>query len=212
MQEVILKKTLFGGYDRFEVLNCINALQIKLNRVQKNSKELDELKREINRLKAEIAEKDYEISALTAELAENEEAKHKNRPAELFLKQTEEYADSYIRAARSLESSVKIQTAQRVGEAKKQLERLQASLDEASNAVDGIFISASELKAEYKSINKGCKEILKNTSATAKPEKPTEKKKPAKRKKSEKTAAKTKSPNDDVIELLNLTEEKYKNI
>ena len=41
MQEVILKKVMFGGYDCADVMNHINALQIKLNRAIKDAEKLE---------------------------------------------------------------------------------------------------------------------------------------------------------------------------
>lgn len=215
MQEVILKKVMFGGYDGFDVMNHINAMRIKLNRAEKSSRELDELRDETKRLKAQLAAKEAEISELNGIIAEHEEKLRRDRPAEHFLRQSEEYAESYINAARSLESSVKEQTSTQIGKAKGQIEALQACLNEALNTVDELFVSISELKAEHKNVNKSCREILKKTSAVAeKAGKPTNAKKAATKKKSEKATAKTKakSESDEAIELLDKTAAKYKKI
>ena len=72
MQEVILKKVMFGGYDCYEVMNHINAMQIKLNRTKKDTDKLEQLRREADELKAEISEKDEEISQLTEKIKERE--------------------------------------------------------------------------------------------------------------------------------------------
>lgn len=215
MQEVILKKVMFGGYDSFDVMNHINAMRIKLNRAKKSSSELDELRSEIERLRAQLAAKEAEISELNDIIAEHEERIRRDRPAESFLRQSEEYADSYIKAARSLESSVKEQTSSQIVKAKDQIEALQACLNEALNTLDELFVSISELKAEHRNINKSCREIVKKTSAVAeKSEKPTNVKKAATKKKSEKATAKTiaKSESDEAIELLDKTAAKYKKI
>ena len=73
MQEVILKKVMFGGYDCYEVMNRINAMQIKLNRTKKDSDKLEALIREADGLKSEIAEKDEEIIHLTEKIRERED-------------------------------------------------------------------------------------------------------------------------------------------
>ena len=150
MQEVILKKVMFGGYDCYEVMNHINAMQIKLNRTKKDTDKLEQLRREADELKAEISEKDEEISQLTEKIKEREETLKKNQPSKHFLKKTEEYTDNYIEAARSLEKSVRELTADQVLEAKQRIKDLQAELDNISSAIEETFVSVSDLKNEYK--------------------------------------------------------------
>lgn len=210
MQEVILKKVMFGGYDSFDVMNHINAMRIKLNRAKKSSSELDELRSEIERLRAQLAAKEAEISELNDIIAEHKKRIRRDRPAESFLRQSEEYADSYIKAARSLESSVKEQTNVQIGKAKGQINALQTCLDEALKKVDELFFSISELETEHENVNKSCREILTKASAVA--GKPASKKKTSAKKKSDKPIAKAKSESDEAIELLDKTAAKYKKI
>lgn len=213
MQEVILKKVMFGGYDGFDVMNHINAMRIKLNRAEKSSRELSELRGEIERLRAQLAAKESEISELNGIIAEREEKIRRDRPAESFLKQSEEYADSYVKAARSLESSVKEQTSTQIEKAKGQINALQTCLDDALGKVDELFFSISELETEHENVNKSCREILAKASAIAvKPEKPASEKKTSAKKKSDKPTAKAKSESDEAIELLDKTAAKYKKI
>ncbi len=216
MQEVILKKVMFGGYDCYEVMNHINAMQIKLNRTKKDSDKLDELKREADGLKAEIAEKDEEIACLSEKIQEREDALKKNQPSKLFLKKTEEYTDNYIEAARSLEKSVRELTADQVLEAKQRIKGLQAELDSISAAIEETFVSVSDLKNEYKDINKSYKEIINETAAAEKKEKKPAEKKTAKKttKKTTKKSSpkKTKADNAEALELIRQSEEKYNNI
>lgn len=215
MQEVILKKVMFGGYDCYEVMNRINAMQIKLNRTKKDSDKLEALIREADGLKSEIAEKDEEIIHLTEKIREREEALEKNRPSKLFLKKTEEYTDNYIEAARSLEKSVRELTADQVLEAKQRIKDLQDELESISSAIGETFVSVSDLKNEYKNINKSYKEIINETAAEKKEKKPAEKK--TTKKSTKKTTKKSppKKPNADnteALELIRQSEEKYKNL
>lgn len=215
MQEVILKKVMFGGYDCYEVMNRINAMQIKLNRTKKDSDKLEALIRKADGLKSEIAEKDEEIIHLTEKIREREEALEKNQPSKLFLKKTEEYTDNYIEAARSLEKSVRELTADQVLEAKQRIKDLQDELESISSAIGETFVSVSDLKNEYKNINKSYKEIINETAAEKKEKKPAEKK--TTKKSTKKTTKKSppKKPNADnseALELIRQSEEKYKNL
>lgn len=215
MQEVILKKVMFGGYDCYEVMNRINAMQIKLNRTKKDSDKLEALIREADGLKSEIAEKDEEIIHLTEKIREREEALEKNQPSKLFLKKTVEYTDNYIEAARSLEKSVRELTADQVLEAKQRIKDLQDELESISSAIGETFVSVSDLKNEYKNINKSYKEIINETAAEKKEKKPAEKK--TTKKSTKKTTKKSppKKPNADnseALELIRQSEEKYKNL
>lgn len=216
MQEVILKKVMFGGYDCYEVMNHINAMQIKLNRAKKDTHKLTELREEAEELKAEIAEKDEEIFRLTQEIERRTDELKNNRPAKLFLKQTKEYTDNYIEAARSLEKSVRDLTAEQVLGAKESIKNLQSELDGVSTEVVEIFVSVSDLKNEYKEINKSYKEMISETAAAEKKEKkPTEKKaakKTAKKTSGKASTKKTKADNSEALELIRQSEEKYNNI
>ena len=215
MQEVILKKVMFGGYDCYEVMNRINAMQIKLNRTKKDSDKLEALIREADGLKSEIAEKDEEIIHLTEKIREREEALEKNQPSKLFLKKTEEYTGNYIEAARSLEKSVRELTADQVLEAKQRIKDLQDELESISSAIGETFVSVSDLKNEYKNINKSYKEIINKTAAEKKEKKPAEKKTTKKSTKKTTKKSPSKKPNADnseALELIRQSEEKYKNL
>lgn len=215
MQEVILKKVMFGGYDCYEVMNRINAMQIKLNRTKKDSDKLEALIREADGLKSEIAEKDEEIIHLTEKIREREEALEKNQPSKLFLKKTEVYTDNYIEAARSLEKSVRELTADQVLEAKQRIKDLQDELESISSAIGETFVSVSDLKNEYKNINKSYKEIINETAAEKKEKKPAEKKTTKKSTKKTTKKSPSKKPNADnseALELIRQSEEKYKNL
>lgn len=215
MQEVILKKVMFGGYDCYEVMNRINAMQIKLNRTKKDSDKLEALIREADGLKSEIAEKDEEIIHLTEKIREREEALEKNQLSKLFLKKTEEYTDNYIEAARSLEKSVRELTADQVLEAKQRIKDLQDELESISSAIGETFVSVSDLKNEYKNINKSYKEIINETAAEKKEKKPAEKKTTKKSTKKTTKNSPPKKPNADnseALELIRQSEEKYKNL
>lgn len=213
MQEVILKKVMFGGYDCYEVMNHINAMQVKLNRIKKDSDKLSELQREAEELRTVISEKDSEILELTEEIAEREASLKKDQPSKAFLKQTEEYTDNYVEAARSLEKSVRELTADQVIDAKENVKNLQEELDRISSALGETFAAISELKNEYRDINKSYKEMISETAAA---EKKSSEKKTAKKntKKTTKKSSpkKAKSDNAEALELIRQSEEKYNNL
>ena len=213
MQEVILKKVMFGGYDCYEVMNHINAMQIKLNRIKNDSDKLSELQREAEELRTVISEKDSEILELTEEIAEREASLKKDQPSKAFLKQTEEYTDNYVEAARSLEKSVRELTADQVVDAKENVKNLQEELDRISSALVETFAAISELKNEYRDINKSYKEMISETAAA---EKKSSEKKTAKKstKKTTKKSSpkKAKSDNAEALELIRQSEEKYNNL
>lgn len=213
MQEVILKKVMFGGYDCYEVMNHINAMQVKLNRIKNDSDKLSELQHEAEELRTVISEKDSEILELTEEIAEREASLKKDQPSKAFLKQTEEYTDNYVEAARSLEKSVRELTADQVIDAKENVKNLQEELDRISLALGETFAAISELKNEYRDINKSYKEMISETAAA---EKKSSEKKTAKKstKKTTKKSSpkKAKSDNAEALELIRQSEEKYNNL
>ena len=218
MQEVILKKVMFGGYDCADVMNHINALQIKLNRAKKDAEKLESLRAETERLRSEIAEKDIEISELSREISEREEDVKKNQPTKRFLRQAEECSDNYIESARFFGNSVKDMTSEQIEDAKENIAAVQEYLDSVSMLLGETLSSLSDLKKEYRSISKSYKEILSRTTATEKKEKKTVPKKTEAKKTSQKPVEKksarksAKSDNSEALELIRRTEEKYNNI
>lgn len=218
MQEVILKKVMFGGYDCADVMNHINALQIKLNRAKKDAEKLESLRAETERLRSEIAEKDIEISELSREISEREEDVKKNQPTKRFLRQAEECSENYIESARFFGNSVKDMTSEQIEDAKENIAAVQEYLDSISMLLGETFSSLSDLKKEYRSISKSYKEILNRTTAAEKKEKKTAPKKNEAKKTSQKPVEKksarksAKSDNSEALELIRRTEEKYNNI
>lgn len=218
MQEVILKKVMFGGYDCADVMNHINALQIKLNRAKKDAEKLASLRAETERLRSEIAEKDIEISELSREISEREEDVKKNQPTKRFLRQAEECSENYIESARFFGNSVKDMTSEQIEDAKENIAAVQEYLDSVSMLLGETFSSLSDLKKEYRSISKSYKEILSRTTAAEKKEKKTAPKKTEAKKTSQKPVEKksarksAKSDTSEALELIRRTEEKYNNI
>ncbi|MDD6703133.1 MAG: hypothetical protein PUE34_02165 [Clostridiaceae bacterium] len=218
MQEVILKKVMFGGYDCADVMNHINALQIKLNRAKKDAEKLESLRAETERLRSEIAEKDIEISELSREISEREEDVKKNQPTKRFLRQAEECSENYIESARFFGNSVKDMTSEQIEDAKENIAAVQEYLDSVSMLLGETISSLSDLKKEYRSISKSYKEILRRTTAAEKKEKKTAPKKNEAKKTSQKPVEKksarksAKSDNSEALELIRRTEEKYNNI
>lgn len=215
MQEIILKKVLLGGYDCFDVMNHINALQTKINRTKKEFGKLDELNREIEMIEARIAEKDKEIHDLENGVFEYNGETHARPSSEDFIQQTANYADSCIEAARSLEMSVKELTSEQVGEVKVRVDELRENLEKFSDMVGELVVSLSDLKTEYNGINESYAEIV-NKSSKLEPTKESKPKKTTTKRTASKSAppkaTKSKKVDDDVLELLNKTEERYKNL
>ena len=92
---------------------------------------------------------------------------------------------------------------------------MQAELDNISSAIEETFVSVSDLKNEYKDINKSYKEIINETAAEKKDKKPTEKKttkKSTKKTTKKSSPKKTKADNAEALELIRQSEEKYKNL
>lgn len=216
MQEIILKKVAFGGYDSYEVMNHINALQIKLNKVKDNNEMLEELQDTAKKLEAEIAEKDKEISKLEEKLYGKDKKRRKNNISKLSLKCAENYTESYVKAARTLEKSVRNLTAHRVKDAKQNIETVQGYLEDISSLSEETALSFNALKEEYGNITENCDAILDKTAEMEEEEKrKAAPKKTAKVKiadRSDAKAAKHEADNGEALELIRQTEEKYNNI
>ena len=68
--EVILKKSLFGGFDRKEVIDYINSLQKKARANENSADELEALRKKNEALESELEKSRAEIGELGAQLEE----------------------------------------------------------------------------------------------------------------------------------------------
>lgn len=66
-QEIILKKVLFGGFDRNEVIACITKLQEKISLGEKRRAELEEINEKITSLESELEEKNRILKDLESD-------------------------------------------------------------------------------------------------------------------------------------------------
>ncbi len=185
MQEVILKRAVVGGYDCFEVMNRINALQKKLNIAKREAEKLSVLQTQADSLRTEIAQRDAEIAEL-AQVLEDFRINHSEKLyAEMLAQQTDEYAVNYVETARSLAESVTDMTNKQISDAKNKIEVLQGWLTEVNDMIGELYLSLADLKKEYRSFNKNYRKLV---NETADNKKETKKKKTA----AKKTAAKKK--------------------
>ena len=185
MQEVILKKVMFGGYDCFDVMNHINALQIKLNRAKEKKIDVTELYDEAERLRAELYKKDEEIDALTHLIYTREHENVKRRSAGFSVENTDS-SDS-----------------ERVDDTREKIEILQQQIAQISGMINEMSKSLSVLNSEYKQSD----EMKKITQ----PEQKEKMEPTAKKSRKKKTTAKPKA-NAEALELLRQSEERYKNL
>lgn len=150
-KEIVLKKAIFGGFNRNEVINCIAKLQQKAHSAQGNSEELKALEAEVAVLRAQIAEKDAEIERLSAEIKEAEGSLRVSKTSAQLMRESVEYADSYVESARVIADTISEKTNASVDDAKEKVSSLLLDITGISDDVLALYTSLAELKAEYDS-------------------------------------------------------------
>lgn len=147
--EVILKRAVFGGFDRRQVMEYIAYLHNKQNAVKAELEELEHLKSTVAELEAEIAEKDNMIGRLNTEVEEAGNGTRLGRASATLMKESIAYADCYIDSAKALAYDISEKTNERVDEAKNKIDGIMNYLGDISDSLLGLYSSMDTLKSEY---------------------------------------------------------------
>ena len=147
--EVILKRAVFGGFDRKQVMEYIAYLHSKSNAVKEDLEELEGLKSTVAELEAEINEKDNMIERLNSAIAEAESTTRLSRASATLMKESVAYADCYIESAKELARDISDKTYGFVEEARDKIDGIMDSLGGISDSILGLYSSMDTLKGEY---------------------------------------------------------------
>ena len=149
--EVILRRAVFGGFDRKQVMDYISYLHKKSNSVKADLEELASLRSTVAELEAEIVEKDNMIDKLNIEVQEAENGTRLGRASAALMKESIAYADCYIESAKELAYDISERTNERVEDAKGKIEGIMDYLGDISDFILGLYASMDGLKGEYDS-------------------------------------------------------------
>lgn len=147
--EVILKRAIFGGFDRRQVMEYIAYLHSKSNTVKSELAELAELKLTVAELEAELFEKDNTIDRLHREVKEAEGHTRLNRASSALMKESVAYADCYIESAKVIARDISDKTNTCVDEAKDRIEDIMDSIGDISDSILDLYSSVDNLLTEY---------------------------------------------------------------
>lgn len=147
--EVILKRAIFGGFDRKQVMEYIAYLHSKSNSVKEELDELEKLKSTVAELESEIYEKDNMIDRLNSVIAESESTTRLSRASATLMKESVAYADCYIESAKVLARDISDKTYGFVENAKDKIDGIMDSLGGLSDSILGLYASMDTLKSEY---------------------------------------------------------------
>lgn len=147
--EVILKRALFGGFDRKQVMEYIAYLHSKSNAVKEELTELSDLKSMVSELEAEISEKDNMITRLHSAVSDAENNTRLSSASNEIMEQAVEFSKSYIKGANALVQDVGDKTKACVKDAQKKIDVIISCIGEISDTVVELYASMDDLKSEY---------------------------------------------------------------
>lgn len=131
--EVTFRKSVFGGFNRSDVLKYINDAAVANKDRQTIEGQLTDAKVQIETLKAQLDEKNKELEALKKASAAQEEKSQKesvaDKTADELMRESMAYADKYIESANLVASNIRKDTLERAKEADA---RVAAMLEKAS--------------------------------------------------------------------------------
>ena len=128
--EVILKRVIFGGFDRKQVMEYIAYLHGRSNTVKAELAELSDLKSMVAELETEISEKDNMISRLHSTVTEAENNTRLSRASATLMQQAVEYSNTYIQSASTLACDINNKTKCCVDKAKEKIDCIISSIGE----------------------------------------------------------------------------------
>lgn len=146
--EVILRRAIFGGFDRKQVMEYIAYLHGKSNAVKDELAELSDLKSMVAELEAEIAEKDNMIERLHSAASDAENSTRLNHASAVLIRESVAYADCYVASAKVLARDISDKTQVRVDEAKVKIDDIMDSIGEISDSILELYSSVDGLKDE----------------------------------------------------------------
>lgn len=155
-KEIILKRSLIGGFDRAQVIDCISSLQEKAANAESEAEALKALQETIADLERILGEKDSEIQSLSASVAEAQEASRVSRASAQLVKESVDYADSYVESARILAQDISDKTNARVDDARKKIDSILLDITRLSEEILVLYKSLTDLKSEYDSFGDVC--------------------------------------------------------
>lgn len=194
--EVILKRAIFGGFDRRQVMRYIEYLHSQSGSANERIKELEEFKLKVERLEAELKEKDETIERLSAEISEAENDARLGRASAALVKESVAYADSYVESAKVLARDISDKAYSNAEDAKERIDGVMKSLNEISDSVLGLYKLMESLKKEYDGFGE-----ISDASETVEQAKPVKKK--------EKDSLPSE---EDMTDFLSRMKSKYKNM
>lgn len=146
--EVILRRAVFGGFDRKQVMEYIAYLHGKSNAVKDELAELSDLKSMVAELEAEISEKDNMIEQLHSAASEAENSMRLNHASATLIRESVAYADCYVASAKILARDISDKTQVRVDEARVKIDDIMDSIGEISDSILDLYSSVDSLKVE----------------------------------------------------------------
>lgn len=146
--EVILKRAIFGGFDRKQVMEYIAYLHGKSNAVKDELAELSDLKSMVAELEAEIAEKDNMIERLHSAASDAENSTSLNHASAVLVRESVAYADCYVASAKVLARDISDKTQVYVDDAKVKIDDIMDSIGEISDTILELYSSVDGLKDE----------------------------------------------------------------
>lgn len=147
--EVILKRALFGGFDRKQVMEYIAYLHSKSNIVKEELTELNDLKSMVSELEAEISEKDNMIDRLNSAVSEAENNTRLKHASADIMEQAVEFSKSYVKGANSIVQDIGDKTKAYVNDAQEKIDNIIVCIGEISDTVVELYASIDDLKNEY---------------------------------------------------------------
>ncbi len=148
-KEIVLKKAMFGGFDRNEVINCIAKLQAEIHNAQTEVEEMKTLQAKVMQLEAQIAEKNAEIDRLSAEINDAQSNIRVSKTSAQLMRESVEYADRYVESAKVIADNIAEKTNSSVDDAKEKVSSLLLDITGISDDVLALYTSLADLKAEY---------------------------------------------------------------
>lgn len=155
-KEIILKRSLIGGFDRTQVIDCISSLQEKAANAESEAEALKALQDTIAGLERILSEKDSEIESLSASVAEAQEASRVSKASAQLMRESVDYADTYVESAKILARDISDKTNSKVEEAKEKIDSILLDITRLSEEILVLYKSLTDLKSEYDSFGDVC--------------------------------------------------------
>ncbi|MBQ7595153.1 MAG: hypothetical protein IJU45_00650 [Clostridia bacterium] len=168
--EVLFRKSVFGGFNREDVMQYIDQLSAEKNALESATQKLESTEKELEDKNAEVEKLTEKIEELEAQIAENRQKEEKaqsvkagfDTTADKLMRDSMAYAQQYVDSAELMAKNIREDVIEKVSDADSKVTGMLDSMDELIVKAQDFDAALRVFKADFEEIQKSFEEEKKS--------------------------------------------------